>query len=246
MKQTRIVMGMPVTIEIVETSVKKSIFDKVFKYFDYVDKKFSTYKSDSETSLINQGKIKKKNYSRDMKTVLKLSEKTKQETNGFFDVLVGDKLDPLGMVKGWAILNAAKMIKKAGFKNFYVEAGGDIQFSGVNSKGNLWEIGIRNPFNISQIVKVLKLKNKGVATSGTYIRGTHIYNPKNNFQPADEIISLTVVGPNVCEADRFATAAFAMGLEGINFIEKLKGFEGYSIDKKGIATLTRGFNKLTN
>jgi len=45
----------------------------------------------------------------------------------------------------------------------------------------------------------------------------------------------------VYEADRFATAAFAMGKKGILFIESLTGFEGYAVDNKGIATYTNGF-----
>lgn len=243
MHQTRIVMGMPVTVEIADFLKDNKIFDQVFAYFTYVDQKFSTYKKNSETTLINEGKIKQNKYSKDMKTVLRLAEATKRETNGFFDVNCNGKIDPLGLVKGWAILNASEILKKEGLKNFFVEAGGDIQFSGVNEKGKIWQIGIRNPFNIKEIVKVVNLKNKGIATSGTYIRGKHIYNPKRKFSPADEIISLTVIGPNVYEADRFATAAFAIGKEGINFIEKLSGFEGYSIDKMKVATMTSGFGE---
>jgi len=37
-----------------------------------------------------------------------------------------------------------------------------------------------------------------------------------------------------------------MGKDGIFFIEDLEGFEGYSIDKKGIATMTTGFQNYTN
>ena len=43
--------------------------------------------------------------------------------------------------------------------------------------------------------------------------------------------------------DRYATAAFAMGNQGIRFIEQLDGFEGYMIDPRGIATVTGGFRK---
>ena len=50
-----------------------------------------------------------------------------------------------------------------------------------------------------------------------------------------------MIGPNIYEADRFATAAFAMGRDGILFIEELQGFEGYMIDRNGMATLTSGF-----
>ena len=59
----------------------------------------------------------------------------------------------------------------------------------------------------------------------------------------NEIVSISVIGPNVFEADRFATAAFAMQRKGINFIEKLDGFEAYMIDKNGIATMTSKFEK---
>jgi thiamine biosynthesis lipoprotein len=36
-----------------------------------------------------------------------------------------------------------------------------------------------------------------------------------------------------------------MGREGIQFIEKLDGFEGYLIDKEKVATMTSGFEKYT-
>lgn len=129
------------------------------------------------------------------------------------------------------------MIVDDGYREFFIEAGGDIQANGKD-----WKVGIRNPFKIGEIVKILNIKNKGVATSGNYERGRHIYNPLTG-QSADEIVSLTVIGPDIFEADRFVTAAFAMGKKGINFIEKLPGFEGYLIDKERLATFTSGFEK---
>jgi thiamine biosynthesis lipoprotein len=82
-----------------------------------------------------------------------------------------------------------------------------------------------------------------VATSGTYERGKHIYNPKTGKTAESDIASISIIGPNVYEADRFATAAFAMGREGINFIASLLGFEGMMIDNDGVATMTDGFEK---
>jgi len=55
---------------------------------------------------------------------------------------------------------------------------------------------------------------------------------------------MTVVARDVYEADRFATAAFAMGLEGIGFIESIPGLEGYAIDCKGIATMSSGMSRM--
>ena len=76
--------------------------------------------------------------------------------------------------------------------------------------------------------------------------GLHIYNPHDGNEPVSGIVSLTVIGPNIHDADRFATAAFAMGPAGINFIEQLSGYEGYIIDKNKVATMTTGFDKYTN
>jgi len=172
-----------------------------------------------------------------------MAEQTRQETDGYFDIARNGKYDPSGIVKGWAIYNAAEILRQDGFENYYVDAGGDIQASGKNAQGQAWRVGIQSPFNSTEIVKVVSLQNCGMATSGTYVRGQHIYNPRDSEQLITEIVSLTVIGPDVYEADRFATAAFAMGSAGIYFIENLVGFEGYSIDQKGLATFTSGFER---
>ena len=103
-------------------------------------------------------------------------------------------------------------------------------------------MGIRNPFNHQQNIKILELDGKGIATSGTYSRGQHIYNPFSPDKDLEKIVSISVIGPNVYEADRFATAAFAMQDNGIYFIESLPGFEAYAIDRNGIATATSAFH----
>jgi thiamine biosynthesis lipoprotein len=236
-------MGMPITIEIIDDFATAKDFDQVYDYFEYIDNKFSVYKKESEISLINADKLNQNKFSKDMKEIFKLSEQTKKQTSGYFEIYHNSKYDPSGLVKGWAILNATKLLKKLGFKNFYTEAGGDIQVVGKNKQGKNWVIGIRNPFNDQEIIKTLSIFDKGVATSGTYVRGQHIYNPKKKKSTITNIVALTVIGPNIYEADRFATAAFAMGKTGINFIENLGGFEGYSINSKGIATLTSNFEK---
>ena len=247
MKETRLLMGMPITVEVVDGKNATDAVNKTFDYFKYVDEKFSPFKKNSDIAKINRGELKDSDYTPDLKEVFILAEKTKEETSGYFDIIDNNgKFNPSGVVKGWAIYNAAELLKKLGFVNFCVEAGGDIQVSGKNDQENVWKIGIKNPFNKKEIIKVVYLgENQGIATSGTYIRGQHIYNPKNRKEKLEEIVSISVVGPNIYEADRFATAAFAMQKEGINFMEKLQGFEGYMIDRNGIATMTSGFEKYT-
>lgn len=235
MKQTRSIMGMPVKIEIRDSDVRIGDIEKVFDYFRYVDEKYSPFKEESEVGKLNRGE----EVGTEMKEILREAAELKEETNGYFDIKRPDgKINPSGIVKGWAVKNAAAILRKMGYKKFYVDAGGDAEIAGKN-----WRWGIRNPFNVKQIVKVLSLSNCGIATSGTYERGQHIYNPVAKKTEITDIVSLTVIGSDVFEADKFATPAFAMGKTGIGFIESLSGFEGYMIDSTGMATQTSGFSK---
>lgn len=232
---------MPITVVIEDSTASQVDLDAVFDRFQEIDEQYSPYKSTSEVSRINDG-LQEYEWSTEMKEIVQLCRETTRQTRGYFDAFYDSVFDPSGLVKGWVITDAAHLLKKRHFSDFYIDAGGDIQVSGVNGKGNLWRIGIRNPMNREEIVKVIALSSEGVATSGTYIRGAHIYNPITH-QPADKIASLTVIGPDIYEADRFATAAFAMGPRGIHFIESLKGFEGYMIDNNQVATFTSNFER---
>jgi FAD:protein FMN transferase len=242
MQVTRLLMGMPITVEVVGSGNDGAAIESAFAYFDSVDRRFSTYKDDSEISAINQGRLGEAGYSAEMREILALAEKTRRETYGYFDIRTPNgTLDPSGIVKGWAIRNAAALVTRSGARDYYVDAGGDIQAAGHNGEGKAWRVGIRNPFDQAQIIKVVEPRGKGIATSGTYARGQHIYDPFARGAPIEEIVALTVIGADVLEADRFATAAFAMGRDGIAFIEQTPELEGYLVDRNGRATYTSGF-----
>jgi thiamine biosynthesis lipoprotein len=238
-------MGMPITLEVIDAATS-DVFDAVFGYFEYIDQKFSTYKEDSEISRINRHELTIEQTSADMRTIFALAEQTKRETDGYFDIAHNGSYDPSGIVKGWAIHHASDIVAQHGYTSYYIDAGGDIQMAGSNSQGGKWRVGIRNPSNLNEIVKVLAVSNCGVATSGTSIRGQHIYDPHANHMLRTDLVSITVIGPNIYEADRFATAAFAMGSAGIMFIEQLVEFEGYAIDRHGQATCTSNFARYVN
>src|SRR6478736_846259 len=111
MKGTRLLMGMPITIEVIDRHVTQDNLDKVFAYFVSVDETFSTYKATSEISKINRGELRTAEYSEDMKAILALSEQTKKDTYGYFDIEHDGLYDPAGIVKGWAIQNATDRLK---------------------------------------------------------------------------------------------------------------------------------------
>lgn len=243
-------MNMPISIEIVDDrdGVETDI-TRVFEYFRSVDERFSFFKETSEVSAINTGRLDPSEASSDMQEILRLSEETKKETNGYFDVYrENGSFNPSGLVKGWAIQKAADLLWREGYQNFYIEAGGDIQISGSNAERRAWKIGIRDPLHapFQDTIKIVYLGNKkGIATSGTYLRGQHIYDPHTPGRTFGDVVSISVIGPTVYDADRFATAAFAMGRDGIGFIERLTGYEGYAVDSTGMALATSGFASYT-
>ena len=107
MKKTQIIMGMPITVEIVDV-VNDETIDSVFNYFKVIDEQFSTYKPGSEISKINAG-MPENEWSESMRLIFDLCEQTKKLSNGYFDIYNQGKLDPSGIVKGWSVNNAAQI-----------------------------------------------------------------------------------------------------------------------------------------
>lgn len=236
-------MGMPVSVEVRDEGARHRAIEKVFDYFRSVDERFSTYKHGSEISRFNRGEIAQGNLSDDMHEVFALAEDEKRKTGGYFDIKKPDgSTDPSGIVKGWAIKRAAEILRGAGCKYFYIDAGGDIQASAPHGS-RPWKVGIRSPFNRGEIIKSLDISDNGVATSGTYIRGQHIYDPHRPGQEIADIVSITVVADDIYKADIAATAAFAMGSRGVEFVSNMPGYEAYQIDANGNALMTKGFSK---
>ena len=239
-------MGMPVAVDIADTAASAAPFERVFDYLRYVDAVFSTYKKESEISLINAGVLNINDASSDMQEVFALAEEMKKRTEGYFDITRPDgSYDPSGLVKGWAIRNAKRILKELRYENFYIDIAGDIASSGSNN-GKEWSVGIRSPFSSNDIVKVVYPRGRGIATSGTYIRGLHIYDPHAKKVVESPYVSLTVVGEDICEVDCFATAAFAMQEKALPWLDSLESFEAYGIAHNGVATMTRGFESYTN
>lgn len=227
---------MPAKLQISGDKDAKMIVEKIKELFVEIDETYSTFKMNSVVNKYRRGEITLSEHP-ELKLILNECEKTKRETNGFFDCEYRGRLDPSGLVKGYAISQGAKLLKLQGFDNFMLEIAGDLQTSGFNGQSQKWKIGIENPFAKNEIVKVVELSGQGMATSGTSVHKDHIIDPFTKL-PAHEIASISVIADDIYDADRMATAAFAMGEKGIEFIHSLHGFAGYMItnDKQGIMT----------
>ena len=129
-------------------------------------------------------------------------------------------LDLGAVAKGLAIDMAARDLEE--FRNFAINAGGDLFLSGSNAAGEPWSVGIRNPNEPDQLIETVRVSNKAVCTSGNYERDRHILDPRSG-SPASEVASVTVVAPTAMLADALATAAFVLGpSDGIALLERME------------------------
>jgi thiamine biosynthesis lipoprotein len=222
-------MGMPIGIDIPNCE-DESIFGDVFGRLKQIDQKFSTYLPNSEVSKYQRGEIRENDLSDELKKIIEQCRQAERKTDGYFSAWATGIFDPSGYVKGWAIAEAGQAIKKHGYHTFCIGAGGDILASSNSDK--LWNIGIQDPNDSTKILNSLSISNDAVTTSGNYERGTHIFNPKTH-QPADEFLSVSIIGPDIIWADILATATFAMGSKAHAFLKKQPGYKALIVDKHG-------------
>jgi FAD:protein FMN transferase len=91
---------------------------------------------------------------------------------------------------------------------------------------------------------VLAGRDLAVATSGAYERGAHVVDPRTGRAPRG-VLSVTVAGPDLGTADAYATAAFAMGLDGPAWTATLGGgYEALTIVAGGRVLSTPGLAAL--
>jgi thiamine biosynthesis lipoprotein len=229
-------MGTGATLELRDPlpgNEAERLADDVFAWLHEVDRRFSTYRADSEVNRLDRGEIRLAECSHDLRHVLERCADLWQATDGYFDVYATGRLDPSGYVKGWSVQVASQRLTAAGAVNHLLDAGGDIQARGRPAPGEEWQIGVRHPWESSSVCWVLSGTDLAVATSGTYERGAHVINPRTG-RPAAVLRSVTVVGRELALADAYATAALAMGLPALNWLARLDDHEAGVVTQEGV------------
>jgi thiamine biosynthesis lipoprotein len=233
------VMGMPVGIDVRDDGVDRGALDRAFDWLRWVDATFSTYRADSEVCRLNAGTLALAGAAPEVREVLARCEALRARTRGCFDVRARGPLDPSAFVKGWAVERVASMLAAAGARNLCVHAGGDVRVRGERAPGRPWRVGIQHPHLRHGTAAVLSARDLAVATSGAYERGAHIVDPRTG-EPPEGVLSVTVLGPDLGTADAYATAAFAMGVEGPAWTAGLDGYEALTILSDERVLSTRG------
>jgi thiamine biosynthesis lipoprotein len=238
--QVRHIMGIPIGIDVRDPDPID--VEAAFDWLRDVDATFSTYRGDSDISRLDRGELAVADCRPEVDEVLTRCVVLSRETGGYFSVRPAGRLDPSGLVKGWAVAGAADRLAAAGAENFCINAGGDIVAHGRAAPDRPWRIGIRHPDALEQLAAVVAVEGLAVATSGEYEQRGHILDPHTG-RPPTGLLSVTVVGPDLGQADAYATAAYAMGADGPEWTTTLTGYDALCITSDHQVFETLGFSR---
>jgi thiamine biosynthesis lipoprotein len=231
-------MGMPIGIDL--RGAPGADVEAAFEWLQQVDATFSTYRDDSDISRLDRGELTVADCRPEVDEVLTRCLELERTTGGFFSVRPSGRLDPSGLVKGWAVARAGDLLAAAGGRDFCINAGGDVLARGRPAPDRLWRVGIRHPEELGELAAVVAVEDAAVATSGAYERGAHIVDPHTGRPPAG-LLSVTIVGPDLGTADAYATAAFAMGADGPAWAATLAGYDALCITSDRQVLSSAGF-----
>jgi thiamine biosynthesis lipoprotein len=205
------------------------------------DEIFSTYRPDSQLERLARGEIGLGDCDPAVAEVFALCAELERETAGYFSARYRGRLDPTGVVKGWAVQRASARLSSAGSTSHCVNGGGDVQTVGEPAPGRPWRVGIAHPLQAGALAGVVEVRGLAVATSGSAERGAHVLDPLTG-RPATDLVSVTVVGSGLSRADAYATAAFAMGHRARDWLDALPGYEAFAIAPDGTGWATTGYS----
>ena len=154
----------------------------VERVFAGLDATFSLYRPDSEASRLARGEVTLRDASAAFRARFADATGWRLLTDGFFTPERPDGvLDLSGIIKGYAIDQAAAALESAGIEDWCLNAGGDVLVSGspAPGTGTPWLAGIVDPQDRRALLSGFSLGGTGrftaLATSGTAERGNHIW-----------------------------------------------------------------------
>ncbi len=194
---------------------------------DRLEQRFSHYRADSEINRWVSGADVPADAIADIEHVLRECGRLHAESDGVFRARNPRtaSLDTAGYVKGYAIGAAAEVLAAAGLRNVVVGVGGDVHCAGRAAADRPWRVAVQDPARSHAVLALIDATDLAVATSGTAQRGEHIWGPV----ASGPLASLTVIGPDIAEADAYATIGFAMGEAGMPWVRTREGYRSVAV-----------------
>lgn len=161
----------------------------------------------------------------------------------------GMALDFGGFGKEYAVDIVAQIAMKHGIGTVLVDFGHDIRALGNPPGRGFWHVGLEDPSRPGGYSGSIGVTNKGVASSGDYLRCFviggrrygHIIDPRTGWPVSNGCNQATVVAESCLQAGVLSTTAFVLGVkDGIEYIQNFPGTEGLITTDK-LRAQTRGF-----
>lgn len=160
-------------------------------------------------------------------------------------------LDLGGIAKGYAADEVAEVLKENGVKHAIINLGGNVLVIGKNTNGNLWRIGVQNPFseNRGDIIGAVEVEDKTVTTAGIYeryfeldgVKYHHILNPFTGYPADNEIAGITIIVNKSIDGDGIDTGILLMGLkDGLEYVNSHKELEAVFVTKNKEVYISNG------
>lgn len=244
------IMGLPISIHLRGADITSAPIERcvatIFADLRHADAVFSPYRDDSDLSRWERGELAVADADPTLADVLTLCDEARERTGGWFDPrglpdprTGAPRYDPCGLVKGWAVERAARHLADLDGYGWCVNAGGDIVLYAPADQPS-WRVGIEDPDDPQQVIRVVARTGGAVATSGSAHRGAHILDPYTR-RPATAVRAVTVIGPELMWADVYATAAVARGPAALDWISGLDGYEALLVSAAGVVRATDGW-----
>jgi thiamine biosynthesis lipoprotein len=236
------VMGMPVSLALrgrhtVDVRARDA-WAGALAVLREADRVFSTYRTDSVVSRLDRDELAPEDCPPEVAEVLAIGEAARRDSAGAFDVRREGRLDPSGVVKGWAVERAAAALVALADTDFCLSAGGDLTCRTLHPDDAPWRIGIEDPRDPRRLVAAVPVRTGAVATSGAAHRGAHVVDARTGRPPAG-VGSVTVIAPSLTVADVDATAAYALGTDAAAWLAA-RGRIGLVVAVDGTATVVGG------
>jgi thiamine biosynthesis lipoprotein len=237
------VMGLPVSVlargERADSAAAAEAVAEVYDELVEVDRVFSTYKRDSVVSRIRRGELGWGDLDPVVRDVVERCVRAREMTGGLFDADLPDGWDPSGLVKGWAVERASRLLAHVADLDWCLNAGGDVVV--LCPSGEPFTVGIQDPRDPLQVIAAVSRTDGAVATSGTAARGAHLVDPRTGGPVVTRWLAVSVSGPSLEQADVLATAAFVAGDDWSTLLADFPGYEGLGVLDDGTLHVTGGW-----
>jgi len=238
------VMGLPVSLAVrgrhADDDAGRRAWQDVLDSLVRADHVFSTYRPDSWLSRLDRGEVDLVDCPPEVAEVLALGDAASDASGGAFGVSLprpdgGLRLDPSGVVKGWALERAAEALRALPGTDFCLSGGGDLLCRTLDPSAAPWHIGIEDPHHPRHLLAQVPVTTGAVATSGTAHRGAHLVDARTGAAPA-AVAQVTVVAASLTQADVDATSAFALGPEAASWLSTRPSTTGLVVWADGTTT----------